>query len=301
MAKTSKNLISIEDVSRAEIEWLIGRASKLREERVTKRALPSFILGLLFFQESTRTKIGFETASYRLGGNVFTLKETKFQNSMSSAESVEDTFRALQPYADIVAIRHSDENIFSRISKWTRKPIINCGNGFDEHPTQTLTDLLTIKTYQGRLDNLSVAIVGDLRHMRAAHSLLLGLSKFSRISVRCISPKILSMPEKYKISFKKSKNNIVETEKLDLSDIDVVYMAGFAPKTPLKNFSESIRVKYRLNSNKLNELKNTALILCPLPRVDEITPDVDGTKFARYFEQSELGLYMRMAVIQEYL
>lgn len=301
MAKADNNLLSIEDVSRAEIERLIDRADKLRGERVAKRLLPSFILGLLFFQESTRTRIGFQTAAYRLGGEVFLLKETKFQNSMSSAESTEDTVRVLQSYADIICIRHSDENIFLRIAGCSKRPIINCGNGFDEHPSQTLTDLMAIKKFCGMIDNLSIAIVGDLRHMRAAHSLLLGLLKFSGISVRCISPKILSMPEKYKVRFAKSKNSLVETENFDLSSVDVVYMTGFAPKTPLKVFNKSAREKYQLNSKKLYQLKDKAIILCPLPRVDEISPEVDNTKFAKYFEQSDLGLYMRMAIIMKLL
>lgn len=301
MAIATKNLISIEDMSRAEIERLIRFANKLREERVVKRALPHFILGLLFFQESTRTQIGFQTATYRLGGQVFTLKETKFQESMSSAESVEDTFRVLQSYADIICIRHYDEKIFSHIAGFTKKPIINCGNGYDEHPSQTLTDLMTIKELLGIIDNLSIAIVGDLRHMRTGHSLLLGLSKLSNIKVRCISPKTLSMPEKYKAIFRKSKNTLYETDKLDLKNTDVVYMTGFAPKTPIKTFNKEIRKKYQINKNTLSKLKKNVVILCPLPRVDEITPEVDRTRFAKYFEQSELGLYMRMAIISELL
>src|SRR3989344_5654252 len=153
-----KNLISMEDVNRTDIERFIRLANKLREKHLIKRSLPRFILGLLFFQESTRTQIGFQTATYRLGGEVFTLKETKFTKYMSSAETTEDTLRVLQRYADIICIRDSNSNVFSRLIPYAKKPLINCGNGADEHPTQTLIDLMTIYNLHGSLDGLKIAI-----------------------------------------------------------------------------------------------------------------------------------------------
>ena len=296
-----KKFISMEDLNRTDIERLIGLANKLKRKGVRKGTLPPFILGLLFFQESIRTQIGFQVATYRLGGEAFVLKETKFQRSMSSAESIEDTLRVLQSYSDIICIRHPQDGILSNLLSSVKKPIINCGNGYDEHPSQTLIDLMAIKEFSHRIDGLSVAIVGDLRHMRSGHSLLLGLSKFSNITAHCISPKILAMPDKYKTVFKKSKNILYETDKLNLKNIDVVYMAGFAPNTPVKNFSKEVLKRYQINKSILPQLKKSAVILCPLPRIDEIALEIEETKFAKFFEQSELGLYMRMAIIVELL
>lgn len=297
------NLLSIADLTRSDIERLIGSARTLREGRspLGRRLSFSFIAGLLFFEESTRTRIGFQSAVYRLGGEVCILKETKFKESMSSSESVEDTVRVLDAYTDILCIRHPHDNIFSRIIPLVKKPLINCGNGHDEHPTQALTDLFALRELTGKIDGLSVAIVGDLRHMRAAHSLLLGLSKFSNITVCCISPKPLAMPKKYTSVFRKTSNVLHESAELVLRDYDVVYMAGFPPKTPVRAFGKVVRRKYQINAKTLKSLKKNSVILCPLPRVDEIAKDVDHTPFAKYFEQSELGLYMRMAVIAKFL
>jgi len=301
MAKANKNLISMEDVSRAEIERLINRANELREERVAKHALPPFILGLLFFQESTRTQIGFQTATYRLGGNVFTLKETRFTEVMSSPECIEDTMRVLNSYADIFCIRHPDSNIFSKLQPYTQKPLINCGNGSYEHPTQALIDLMAIKNIVGRLDNLHISIVGNLRDMRSAHSLLMGLANFKNITVSLVSPRELQIPKQYVEFFEKKnhKNIILRSENMDIKNADVVYVAGFPSKSP--PVSAGVRKKYRVGKKILTSLKSKTIILNPLPREDEISRDVDETKFAKYFEQSELGLYMRMAIIQEYL
>ncbi len=289
----------MEDLDRSDIEQLIFLAQKIKKEGMGKRVAHSFISGLLFFQESTRTRIGFQVASYRLGGDSFILKETRTSDSMLfAAESVEDTVKVLQSYTDIICIRHSDNDICTRLLPISKKPLINCGNGDDEHPSQTLIDLMAIKELCGSLDNLSIAIVGDLRHMRAAHSLILGLSKFVKMSVRCISPKELSMPEKYKNVYINSGNILTEMTEMNLNDVDVVYMAGFQPKTPVKTISKKIRLAYQANKTTLAQLKDKSIILCPLPRIDEIKSDVDQTKFAKYFEQSDLGLYMRMAIVK---
>jgi aspartate carbamoyltransferase catalytic subunit len=297
----NNKLLSIQDLSRYDIESLINSANNMRKKSDTKQALPPFILGLLFFQESTRTQIGFQSAAYKLGGQVFVVKETKSQNSMSKSESIEDTFRTTQAYADIICIRDIDDKIFSKTSELSTKPVINCGNGYDEHPTQTLIDLMAIKEFHGSIDNLSIAIVGDLAYMRVAHSLLLGLSKFNNIRISCISPKSLSMPKKYKLIYEKSKNKFLETDQLDLRNFDVVYMTGFAPRTPIKTFSKATRKKYQIDQKILSTLKKKAIILCPLPRIDEISNKIDKTKYAKYFEQSDLGVYMRMAIIKKLL
>src|SRR3989338_5240655 len=296
---TLKNLISMKDISRTDIERLIRLANKLRKKRATKRTLPNFILGLLFFQESTRTQIGFQTAAYRLWGQVFALKETKFTKYMSSAETIEDTLRVLQSYADIICIRDSNSNVFSRLTPYAKKPLINCGNGADEHPTQALIDLMTIYNLRGTLDGLKIAIVGNLQDMRTSHSLLFGLANFTNISVTLISPRQLRMPSSYIDTFKQKNldNKIQETESLDLKGNDIIYVTGFPAKTKTGVVSKVIRKKYQINTKVLAQLSPNSYILDPLPREDEISMEVDSTPFAKYFTQSENGLYMRMAIL----
>ena len=297
---TLKNIISIENISRSDIERLIRSANRLRENGIPKRP-KNFILGLLFFQESTRTQIGFQTAAYRLGGQAFTLKETKFTQYMSSAESIEDTVRVLQSYADILCIRHSDSAIFSKLTPYTQKPLVNCGNGNDEHPTQALTDLMTIYNLIGKLDGLKISIIGNLQAMRTSHSLMLGLANFKNISVTLISPRQLKMPKCYidKFRQKNPNNKVQETEIMDFKKGDIIYVSGFPAKPSA--VSTKIRRKYQINKKTVEQLPHNSFILNPLPREDEISTEIDSTPFAKYFVQSENGLYMRMAIVTELL
>ncbi len=292
-------LISINNLNRADIERLILLSNKFQKDHASKRTLPHFILGLLFFQESTRTQIGFQTAAYRLGGDVFTLKETRFTKFMSSAETIEDTLRVLQSYADIICIRDSNPNVFSRLIPYAKKPLINCGNGADEHPTQALIDLMTIYNLLGRLDGLKIAIIGNLQDMRTSHSLLLGLANFNNISITLISPKQLKMPHSYIDEFKQRNlnNKVQETENMDLKGIDIVYVTGFPAKTKAGVITKAIRNRYQINKDVLTRLSPKSYVLNPLPREDEISTEVDSTPFAKYFLQSENGLYMRMAIL----
>lgn len=287
-----KNILSMSQFGRKDIESYFSLADRLSENNNFQKK--PFTAGLFFFEESTRTELGFEAAAYKLGGKVLKLRQTKVQDRMSAAESIEDTIRVLQSYVDLMVIRHPDDNIFKRILPLASKPIINGGNGKDEHPTQTLTDLFTIKRLKGKIDGLKVAIVGDLKYMRTSHSLAVGLSEFKDVKITLVSPIRLNMPGKYL----SDSRPITQTEKLDLKDQDIIYITGFAPKTASGYFGESIRKKYQINNKVLKNLKPDAKILCPLPRIDEITTEVDNTKFAKYFEQSDLGLYIRMAVLK---
>ncbi len=289
----------MKDLNRADIERFIHLANKLREKHSSKRTFPRFILGLFFFQESTRTQIGFQAAAYRLGGDVFTLKETKLTKFMSAAETTEDTLRVLQSYADVICIRDSDPHVFSRLIPYAKKPLVNCGNGTDEHPTQALIDLMTIYNLHRTLDGLKIAIVGNLRDMRTSHSLLLGLSYFNNISITLISPRRYKMPSSYIDAFKhrNSDNKIMEVEKVDLRNTDIVYVTGFPAKTKTGAVPKVIRKKYQINKRMLVQLPPDSYILNPLPREDEISTEVDSTPFAKYFLQSENGLYMRMAIL----
>jgi aspartate carbamoyltransferase catalytic subunit len=200
----------------------------------------------------------------------------------------------------VFCIRHSNPLVFTKSLSCTTKPLINCGNGTDEHPTQALLDLMTVHNLLGGVDGVHIAIVGDLRFMRAAHSLLLALAKFKNIQVRCISPRSLRMPGTYTSFFKKNavRGKYKETTKMDLKDVDIVYMAGFAPKTPIRYFSKKARLYYQFNKMRLRDIGAESIVLCPLPRIDEVTVEIDSTPHAKYFEQSHSGLYMRMAVLE---
>lgn len=296
-----RHLLSINDLHREEVEEIIQRANRYLEGPLPHRPLFSFILATFFFEASTRTRLGFEAATYRLGGQTVGLSETKSKDNMSASESLEDTVRIVQDYSDIICLRHPDEHVFSRLKDSCSVPLINAGNGADEHPTQALTDLFTIRQKLGRLDDLDIAIVGDLRHMRTAHSLVLALSKYQNIRLRLISPESLKIPERYRTGLVASGSQIRETEEMDLSGADVVYMTGFAPKTPVRFFDNATRSAYQLRADVACNLDPASIILCPMPRVDEITPDVDTLDQAKYFQQSKNGLYVRMAVLDSLL
>jgi aspartate carbamoyltransferase catalytic subunit len=293
-------LLSIADLKRDEIAGLIDLANGYMEGSL--RARPSsFILATLFFEPSTRTRLGFEAAAYRLGGQALSLIETKQTEAMSSPESPSDTVRVLQEYADVLCIRHSEEKFAESIASACPVPVINAGNGTDEHPSQALSDLFTINKIFGRLDNLKIALVGDLRHSRAAHSLVLGLANSQGIKLWCVSPEALKLPSRYAERYRSGGGELEETSVMNVQDADVVYMAGFAPRTPVGTFDDAARAPYRMDATMVSGLKRECSILCPLPRIDEISPEVDGTPHAKYFLESKLALYMRMAIVSSLL
>lgn len=292
------SLTSITRTSRADIEGYLGLANSGDVARPPPRRWPAPpIVALLFFEASTRTRVGFETATYRLGGQAVVVNEAKYHDRMSGAESLEDTVRCIQAYSDVLCLRHPDDGALVRLMPILNKPVVNCGNGFDEHPTQALIDLMTIHNSLGRLDNLTVALVGDLRYARAAHSLVLGLSRFDGVMVKAASPRQLRLPDRYRLPYEGSGNRYLEREDMDLSDVDVVYVTGFPPRLPAGEFSQAVRDRYKITAQTARLLRPEAIILCPLPRIDEIDTDVDALPQARYFQQSENGLAMRMAVL----
>ena len=292
-----KSLVGVKELSRKDIEAYIDSANRMAEGSLPDKDLSKAIAALLFFEESTRTRVGFTTAAYRLGAKVVTISETKFHERMGTAESLEDTIRSIQAYCDVICLRHPDKDIFKRLEPILEKPIINCGNDDDEHPTQSLLDLFTIKRELNRLDNLSVAIVGNPRYSRSAHSLTLALSKFNDIKIRTISPKELYMPAEYKDPYLKFGNVLEETTEMAVDDVDIVYVTGFPAKLPIATFSQETQSHYWITPEVTAKLKSGAIVLCPLPRIDEIDTKVDSESVAKYFRQSENALYMRMAVL----
>ena len=300
-----KDLIDILDLSTREIDELIEVANDIianpdnyREKCRYKK------LATLFFEPSTRTRLSFEAAMYELGGNVLGFSEAQ-SSSAAKGESVADTVRTVQCYADIIAMRHPKEGAPTVAAMKTDIPIINAGDGGHNHPTQTLTDLLTIKREIGHLDNLTIGFCGDLKFGRTVHSLIQAMVRYENVKFVMISPKELKLPE-YLVNEVLLKNNVqfIETESLEesIADLDVLYMTR-VQKERFFNEADYIRLKdtYILTPDKLESAKSTMRILHPLPRVNEISVEIDSDPRACYFRQARNGKFVRMALILKLL
>lgn len=295
-----RNLLSASDLTKKDVIDLIKRAEHFR---TTKKPIPlrnDVIGGLLFFEESTRTRVGFEVAAWKLGIKSVFLNETKSTQKMSHAESIPDTIKTLDPYVSFFCIRHPEDKVFEQVLPHTKLPVVNGGNGNFEHPSQALIDLYAIWKHFGRLDDLKIMLVGNPRFSRATHSLVELLRLFENLEITEYSPAELGLPKKYTDSFTRNNNKYSRSKKPSWSDKDVVYVTGFAPKTPIGAFSDKQRKKYSITKQITSTLPKKSIILNPLPRIDEIEEGVDNTKNAYYFEQNRLGLYMRMAIIEKF-
>lgn len=261
-------------------------------------------MATLFFEPSTRTRLSFEAAMMELGGNVLGFSEAS-SSSTSKGESVSDTIRVVGCYSDIIAMRHPKEGAPLVASMKSIVPIINAGDGGHNHPTQTLTDLLTISCEKKRLDNLTIGLCGDLKFGRTVHSLITAMSRYKNIKFILISPDELKIPEYIKEEVLE-KNNIeyVETNDIEeyMGELDILYMTR-VQKERFFNEEDYVRLKdyYILNTEKLKKAKEDLCIMHPLPRVNEIATDVDDDKRACYFKQAMYGKYIRMALILKLL
>ena len=260
------------------------------------------LLASLFFEPSTRTRLSFETAMLRLGGQVIGFSDAGVSSS-TKGETLLDTIRVIENYADICAMRHPKEGAALMASKVVKTmPIINAGDGGHFHPTQTLADLITIRHYKGSFDNLTVGLCGDLKFGRTIHSLVRALNRYENVKFIFISPEELKMPDPFKNFI--DKENYEETRDLAsvIDDLDVLYMSR-VQKERFVSSDEYERLKdyYILNEEKLKNAKEDMIILHPLPRVNEIAPEVDKDPRAVYFEQTKFGLYGRMALIMKLL
>ena len=300
-----RNLIDILDLTTAEIDELVSVANdiiKTPEKYAHKCAGKK--LATLFFEPSTRTRLSFEAAMYELGGNVLGFSEAQ-SSSSAKGESVADTVKVVGYYADIIAMRHPKEGAPLVASMHAGIPVINAGDGGHNHPTQTLTDLLTIHREKGRFDSLTVGFCGDLKFGRTVHSLIGALSRYKNVKFVLISPKELTLPE-YIVKEVIEKNNIefVETTNLEevMGELDILYMTR-VQRERFFNEQDYIRLKdsYILTPEKLENAKEDMCILHPLPRVNEIAVAVDNDKRAKYFEQAKNGKYIRMALILKLL
>lgn len=300
-----KNLIDIKDLSVDEIEELIKVAKDIMQnsDKYSEKCKYKK-MATLFFEPSTRTRLSFEAAMMELGGNVLGFSEAS-SSSTSKGESVSDTIRVVGCYSDIIAMRHPKEGAPLVASMKSIVPIINAGDGGHNHPTQTLTDLLTISCEKKRLDNLTIGLCGDLKFGRTVHSLITAMSRYKNIKFILISPDELKIPEYIKEEVLE-KNNIeyVETNDIEeyMGELDILYMTR-VQKERFFNEEDYVRLKdyYILNTEKLKKAKEDLCIMHPLPRVNEIATDVDDDKRACYFKQVMYGKYIRMALILKLL
>lgn len=300
-----KNLIGIEDFSKSEIDELIEVGKDIIDNKdLYKEKCKGKILATLFFEPSTRTRLSFESAMLSLGGNVIGFSSAE-NTSTSKGETLADTIKVVSCYSDIIAMRHPKEGAPLVAAMNSKVPIINAGDGGHNHPTQTLLDLLTISNEKGRLNDLTIGLCGDLKFGRTVHSLVTAMSLYKNIKFVLISPKELKMPDYIKTEILE-KNNIeyIETDDLEnnISKLDILYMTR-VQKERFLNEEDYIRLKdvYILDKEKMNKAKQDLCVLHPLPRVNEISQEVDDDPRACYFKQVEYGRYMRMAIILKLL
>ncbi len=295
-----RNLISMKDLDRADFEALCEQADLYRQNPDKSVPIDTSQQGaLLFFESSTRTRIGFESAAWKLGIKTVSIYETKHTDTMSAAESLADTIRTLSPYVSFFCIRHSDEDVYSQVLPYTKHPVVNCGNGNQEHPTQALIDGYSMLRRFGKIDGLNIVMTGALLHSRAAHSLLRLLSNFKGIQISVFTPPELDFSKDTISEFIKNGNTYKRLDYPDWNKAQVIYSAGFPPKNPSGEYSQAVRDKYNITREIADQLGD-GIIMSPLPRIDEINPDVDDTVQAHYFQQNENGLYIRMAIIEKF-
>ena len=300
-----EHLIDIMQLTTEEIDEMIDTANdiianpdKYAEKCKRKK------LATLFFEPSTRTRLSFEAAMYELGGNVLGFSEAQ-SSSAAKGESVSDTIRTVGAYADIIAMRHPKEGAPMVACRRSTVPIINAGDGGHNHPTQTLTDLLTIKREKGHFDGLTIGFCGDLKFGRTVHSLMAAMSRYDNVKFIFISPDELRLPEYLKEDILDPKNiEYVETTDLEdaMPQLDILYMTR-VQRERFFNEQDYIRLKdsYILTPDKLADAKDSLSILHPLPRVNEISTAVDDDPRAKYFEQVRNGKFIRMALILKLL
>lgn len=293
-----RDLVSIDDLTKEEIIYILKTSSNYKNKLLKLDALKGNLLASCFFEPSTRTRFSFESAMLRLGGNVMGFSDP-LTTAIKKGETLYDTMKMVENYADIIVLRHPHDGAARWAAECVNIPVINAGDGSNEHPTQTLTDLFTIQESQGMLDYLSIGIVGDLRYGRTAHSLAKAAVHFG-FRLYFVSPQMLEMPKEVcdflkekgvKFSFHRQMEEI-------LNKIDILYMTRiqeerFNDKLEFQRLKNS----YHLNIKHLDNIKETMRIMHPLPRNKEVDISIDKTKYAIYFQQAENALYVRQALM----
>ena len=298
----SRNLIQPEDFSVREIDEILNLAEEImKNPSAYSRVCEGKLMATLFYEPSTRTRLSFEAAMKRLGGEIIGFSEPN-SSSVSKGESLADTMRVVSGYVDVIVMRHPIAGAAEEAINYTSVPFINAGDGGNQHPTQTLTDLLTIKSLKGTLNNHTIGLCGDLKCGRTVHSLVKAMIRYENNKFVFISPEELKMPNYIKEKIK--SYSYYETTKLDesLNKLDLLYMTRvqqerFADKEEYERLKDT----YILDKEKMEHANKKMLVMHPLPRANEISTDIDSDKRAVYFKQATYGMYVRMALIMKLL
>ena len=297
----NRSLVSISDYSKEEILSILDSAADF-EANPNRKTLDGKVIATLFFEPSTRTRLSFETAVNRLGGRIIGFSDSTTSSSVKG-ETLHDTIRMVSCYADAIVMRHTLEGAARYASEISPVPIINAGDGANQHPSQTLLDLYSIFKTQGTLENLNICLGGDLKYGRTVHSLIMAMSHFHP-TFKFIAPEELKMPDEYKVFCK--SHNIPFSESTELTDnfndADILYITRVQKERFLDLIEfEKVKNVYTLKNDMLADTKPNLKILHPLPRVNEIDPDVDSNPKAYYFQQAQNGLFVREAIISKVL
>ena len=296
-----KDLVSIRDLTKDQIEYILDLSKKMvpyaRGEKV-KRALDGKILGNLFFEPSTRTKLSFESAAYRLGCDVIDVAEMSM-TSIAKGETLADTIRMVDAYCDVIVLRHPFEGAARLAADVSENPVINAGDGAGSHPTQMLLDLFTMREAKDSLDGLNVTMVGDLKYGRTVHTLAQALTNFG-VKLTLVAPESLQMPQDIVDRLKRNgcvprKTSVLEDV---IGDADVLYVTRIQrERFPDPAEYQKVAGTYRIDNAMLRNAKDDMIVMHPLPRVNEIATEVDSTPHARYFQQAFNGVPVRMAIL----
>ena len=294
-----RDVISILDFKRDELEYLFSLTDKIIEEKIDmKKPLDGKIVATAFFEPSTRTRLSFETAAHRLGASVITLEPSI--SSLAKGESFADTMRMLDSYADVIVMRSPLEGAAKLAAEICEHPVINGGDGTQHHPTQAMIDIYTIKKIKGDLCDLSIGVLGDLKYGRAATSFMYGVSIFGVKKLWLIAPKELMPRDDVLLTLKRFNVELHYTENINdiIGELDVLYVTRIQ-KERFPDLAEYERVKgtYQVDLKLLSKAKDSLIVMHPLPRVDEISYEVDTTKYAAYFKEASYGVPLRMALL----
>ncbi len=294
-----KHLIETQQFDRKALEDLFALATSLEGKR--DESLRGKIMASLFYEPSTRTRLSFESAMMRLGGNVISMENASVSSSSTKGETVEDTIRIVDNYADIIVMRHPDKGAAARAAAVSEVPVVNAGDGTGQHPTQAFLDLYTISREIGRTDDFHIAFVGNIRYYRAARSLAYLLSKYNNVQMTFVSAPELALSDDLKAHLKEKNVTFFETEDITgaMKEADVVYQTRVAPEwIPDKAVYEKLKSQYVITRPMTDLMKDGAILIHPLPRAGEIAAEVDDSPHAVYFKQAGYGLNIRMALLK---
>ncbi|MHA2378778.1 MAG: aspartate carbamoyltransferase [Candidatus Thorarchaeota archaeon] len=295
------DLISIHDLNRETIDFILKTAEEMEDVAINRsNELSDKIMATLFFEPSTRTRLSFESAMIRLGGRVLGFADVISTSAGGKGETLADTIRTVERYADVIVIRHPLDGSARVAAEFSNIPLINAGSGSEEHPTQALLDLYSIKKMKGTIDGLSISLCGDLRYGRTVHSLGMALSYYD-VNIKLAAPPTLRMKRAIIDEMKKAGVRVTEVDNVEeaVQDVDVVYMTRIQKERfPDVREYDDVKGKFRITSEEINLMKDDAIVLHPLPRVDELASEIDSTPHAKYFDQVYNGVVTRMAILK---